>query len=312
MENETDQEVKRTAEDLQTVILTLGQLPVTKIASVSRKVADSTQTTRPGDSDGPMTIDKWAEYLFSGDVPLRSGCIRELTKSLKGNVLDRKYFDDLEKSCLQCLKVQTEPFLFLSAVEGLAMIALAKKELFDKLVEVLKREALRNPPLALQVGEVLSRTCKALGDMAPVYASSLIPILLSTASNSNVDYLIVASSISTAGDLLPLCGFLLHDIQHEVGSAIIGFLSPSNHEDVRLAACGLSRQIFDQLGCKFSTATEGIVLLIYRKLKSTIMDPLISQRIHNAASLALDSIDGAVKEYLTPSTQMQNRIRILD
>ena len=75
------------------------------------------------------------------------------------------------------------------------------------------RQSVKNPSLALKVGEILSRVCSQLGDMAPVYAKDIVPLLLSTASNPKLDSEIVASSISAAGNILPLTGFFLHDIQ---------------------------------------------------------------------------------------------------
>ena len=71
----------------------------------------------------------------------------------------------------------------------------------------------KSPKLTLQIGEILARICSRMGDLAAHYSSIIIPVLLSTASKTNLDELLIASSISAAADLLPLLGFYIHDIQ---------------------------------------------------------------------------------------------------
>ncbi|CBY35605.1 unnamed protein product [Oikopleura dioica] len=313
--SEENPEVMRTAKDILTKVLTFGNTQNKEANEDEKKKEDEAKKKagrRMPSNDKRMTLQTWSEYLDSREIPLRSGAIRELTAALRQNRLTEQQSDKLEKNCMAIVKMQTEPFLFLSAVQALTVFALKRREIFDNLVEFLKNQASQNPALAVQVGEVLSRACKELGDMAPCYASTLIPVLLSLAANKKLDDMVVSSAISAAADLLPLCKFLIQDIEHEIGAAIVGFLSPSNEEGVRCAACLLAKQIFAVIGASFSTLVGGIVLDVYRALKKVVNDPLSSKWLYNDAALALESVDDAVKDYLTPSKKMEKKIQILD
>ena len=85
---------------------------------------------------------------------------------------------------------------------------------------------------------------------------------------------------------------------------------PSNEDGVRCAACLLAKQIFAVIGASFSTLVGGIVLDVYRALKKVVNDPLSSKWLYNDAALALESVDDAVKDYLTPSNKMEKKIQI--
>ena len=209
--SEENAEVMRTAKDILTKVLTFGQANEEKNKEEEEKKARRTRNSPS--SDKRMTLETWSEYLDSREIPLRSGAIRELTTALRENRLTEQQSDKLEQNCMAILKMQTEPFLFLSAVQALSVFALKRREIFDNLVEFLQNQASKDPALAVQIGEVLSRSCKELGDMAPCYASTLIPVLLSLAANKKLDDMVVSSAISAAADLLPLCKFLIQDIQ---------------------------------------------------------------------------------------------------
>ena len=129
----------------------------------------------------------------------------------KSGMLESRFLDKFRKTALDSLN-SGDSFLFLSGVEALATLALKDKKLLEHLMATF-RQSVNNPSLALKVGEILSRVCSQLGDMAPVYAKDIVPLLLSTASNPKLDSEIVASSISASGNILPLTGFFLHDIQ---------------------------------------------------------------------------------------------------
>lgn len=136
-------------------------------------------------------------------------------------MLESRFLDKFRKTALDSLN-SDDSFLFLSGVEALATLALKDKKLLEHLMTKFRR-SVSNPSLALKVGEILSRVCSQLGDMAPVYAKDIVPLLLSTASNPKLDSEIVASSISAAGNILPLTGFFLHDIQVKIIFEFIRF-----------------------------------------------------------------------------------------
>ncbi len=214
--SEENPDVMRTAKDILTKVLTFGNTQNKEANEDEKKKEDEAKKKagrRMPSNDKRMTLQTWSEYLDSREIPLRSGAIRELTAALRQNRLTEQQSDKLEKNCMAIVKMQTEPFLFLSAVQALTVFALKRREIFDNLVEFLKNQASKNPALAVQVGEVLSRACKELGDMAPCYASTLIPVLLSLAANKKLDDMVVSSAISAAADLLPLCKFLIQDIE---------------------------------------------------------------------------------------------------
>lgn len=211
--SEENAEVMRTAKDILTKVLTFGNAQNEKKKEESKKVEKKKERRRPPSSDKRMDLQTWSDYLDSREIPLRSGAIRELTAALRQNKLTEEQSDKLEKNCMAIVKMQTEPFLFLSAVQALTVFALKRREIFDNLVEFLRSQASKDAALAVQIGEVLSRACKELGDMAPCYASTLIPVLLSLAANKKLDDLVVSSAISAAADLLPLCKFLIQDIE---------------------------------------------------------------------------------------------------
>ena len=96
------------------------------------------------------------------------------------------------------------------------------------LIRIFKEN--KSPKLTLQIGEILARICSRMGDLAAHYSSIIIPVLLSSASKSNIDELLIASSISAAADLLPLLGFYIHDIQVRFSGDFIAKKTTSGFE----------------------------------------------------------------------------------
>ena len=66
----------------------------------------------------------------------------------------------------------------------------------------------------------------------------------------------------------------MSNFQNEIGSAICGFLSISNDKLVRLAACGLARNIFDHIGGRISQLTDQIMKDLYRALRTLAYDQM--------------------------------------
>ena len=205
--------VRHVATDLVQLITTGGAF---KPDTIERKKTESVKTEEASPSPelsqrmSKMTISDWSDHLNDPLLPIRAGAIRELTKSLKHGELDKTLIEKLKTSAYISIQ-NSDPFLFLSGIEALATLALQDDEIMVDLIRIFREN--KSPKLTLQIGEILARICSRMGDLAAHYSSIIIPVLLSTASNSNLDELLIASSISAAADLLPLLGFYIHDIQ---------------------------------------------------------------------------------------------------
>ena len=264
--------------------MTLGKLesktenqPEPKLEQVQTKTEPKRQS-----KPQPMNVAQWAQHLFDAELPLRAGAIRELTRHLKRKTLDAQFVAKLRESAMASLS-SDDSFLFLSGVEALATLALEDDELLKHLLQQFRQSARNShtPVRALKFGEILARVCRQLGDLAPRHAVEIVPVLLNCAAAhaKNADATVTASAISAAGSLLPLTGFFLHDIQHEVCSLITGFLALSMDNIVRLAACSLARQIFIEIGGRISQLTDEIMRDLYRQLKRIAYDDLEDQEV---------------------------------
>ena len=174
-----------------------------------------------------MTISDWSDHLTDPLLPIRAGAIRELTKCLKQGGLDKNQTENLKTASYISIQ-NSDPFLFLSGIEALATLSLQDDEIMIDLIRIFKEN--KSPKLTLQIGEILARICSRMGDLAAHYSSIIIPVLLSSASKSNIDELLIASSISAAADLLPLLGFYIHDIQVRFSGDFIAKKTTSGFE----------------------------------------------------------------------------------
>ena len=202
--------VRHVATDLVQLITTGGAFKPDTIERKSVKTVDKEPSPELAQRMSKMTISDWSDHLNDPLLPIRAGAIRELTKSLKHCELDKTLIEKLKTSAYISIQ-NSDPFLFLSGIEALATLALQDDEIMVDLIRIFREN--KSPKLTLQIGEILARICSRLGDLAAHYSSIIIPVLLSTASKSNLDELLIASSISAAADLLPLLGFYIHDIQ---------------------------------------------------------------------------------------------------
>ena len=207
--------VRQVATDLVQLITTGGAF---KPDTIERKKSERPEKVKNVEKVSPelsqrmskMTISDWSDHLNDPLLPIRAGAIRELTKSLKHGELDETLTEKLKTASYLSIQ-NSDPFLFLSGIEALATLALGDDEVMADLIRIFQENKV--PKLTLQIGEILARMCSRMGDLAAHYSSIIIPVLLSTASKSNLDELLIASSISAAADLLPLLGFYIHDIQ---------------------------------------------------------------------------------------------------
>ena len=208
--------LRQLATDLVQLITTGGAF---KPDTIERKKSESVKITNKQEVPpshekiqrmSKMTISDWSDHLNDPLLPIRAGAIRELTKSLKQGELDKAQTENLKTASYISIQ-NSDPFLFLSGIEALATLALQDDEIMTDLIRIFKEN--KSPKLTLQIGEILARICSRMGDLAAHYSSIIIPVLLSSASKSNIDELLIASSISAAADLLPLLGFYIHDIQ---------------------------------------------------------------------------------------------------
>ena len=335
--------IRQLATDLVQLITTGGAF---KPDTIERKKSENVKITKKQESINPeiaqrmskMTISDWSDHLTDPLLPIRAGAIRELTKSFKQGGLDKSQTENLKTASYISIQ-NSDPFLFLSGIEALATLSLQDDEIMIDLIQIFKEN--KSPKLTLQIGEILARICSRMGDLAAHYSSIIVPVLLSSASKSNIDELLIASSISAAADLLPLLGFYIHDIQvrfsgdfiaknrtsgfevptgsvslfcyfqHEIANAVCGFISPMNPKPVRLAACLLARLLIEKSKVSILSVLDETISQLYKTLKRYRDDFLEDEDIREKSALAIESIDDKVKSYLTPKIEMNKKITIL-
>ncbi|KAG9511405.1 Succinate dehydrogenase [ubiquinone] flavoprotein subunit, mitochondrial, partial [Fragariocoptes setiger] len=183
--------------------------------------------------------------------------------------------------------VDEEPYVFLAAINALAELAMSDtKKVLPHLLKLYS-----DPKLGTQervnVGEVLVRLSKDLGQMAPYYAQIVVPSLLNACDDPNE--LIRASSLVNIGQISINLKFALSTYITTILAQIHPILQTDTLQ-VKRAAVDLLRQLLSGLDSASFLNIQREITEIYKILKK-VRQVTLDDTLNLQIQLAIDEIN---------------------
>ncbi|XP_076809191.1 transport and Golgi organization protein 6 homolog isoform X1 [Clavelina lepadiformis] len=245
--------------------------------------------------------------VYDPSPPVRAAAFRFLTDSFKSGLKEAK---DKEESIyrifLERLETENEPFVYLSAVQGLAELANRTKinpgrwkSLLDRLIDEYDKYIGSNDEeadvKAAKLGEVLVRVARQLGDFAPLQSRKLIPVFFRGACSKRPH--VRASCLSNLGELCSKLHHSLSSFSHELSECVCNIARTDQDVIVRRSAIHVIRSLLDALGPRILQVFPDNVKQFYAALKHgyDIDDDDVVQ-LH--AQLALESLDNIMRDVI--------------
>ncbi|KAG8271599.1 Transport and Golgi organization protein 6, variant 2 [Homalodisca vitripennis] len=310
LKSKTDNlELRLLAEEAHEVIMTRGGVKPERKASNVTKKENSTRLDANKPFEKTSTCDEALRDACDPLLPVRGHAILQLGKLLASGDRWAKAKKDQILCIFQENLKQEDSFLYLSAIEGLAVAA---AEFPDSVIVSLTEQFSRNSLAAetrLKVGEALIRVTKLLGELVPVYKTELINAFL--CGTRDEDFLVRASSLSNLGELCRVLGFRVGPIVAEVLDCSRCLVARDPSVEVRRAAVMLVSLLLKGLQKDALVVLQDVLLELYRTLKhiySSDRDDVT--RLH--AQLALEELNSGTLAFLLPAPSMSKRIFVLD
>ncbi|KAL8570495.1 hypothetical protein ACOMHN_034530 [Nucella lapillus] len=205
-----------------------------------------------------------------------------------------------------------DSYLYLAAINGLSALSDSFPEsvlpfLASEFAAFQKLPLTQTAENRLKVGEALMKATRNLGEMIPKYRDLLLGAILTGAHDKDVT--VRASSVSNLAEVCSLLRFSIGPVLHEIVSCCTNSVQ-ADEPVVRQAAAMTLCKLIDGLGKDIFTVLEFVCTELYRLLKKVCaLDPDDTVRLH--ANLALDRLDGIMREYLFPKQTLQKRIQVL-
>nr|XP_060643989.1 transport and Golgi organization protein 6 homolog [Anolis sagrei ordinatus] len=268
------------------------------------------------DSD-PPAIQDLRELLLSAydpDIPTRAAALRSLSR-----LIEQRDPEAL-KTQETLLKVFTEnlehedSFVYLSAIQGMALMSDAFP---DQVLPCLLAQYGSPQPGApkeasvetrMKVGEALMRVTRRLGDMVFLHREDLIHAFLRGAKDPEAA--LRASSLSNLGELCQILRFQLGSVVHEVTSCLIAIVKTDHEAEVRRAAIHVVVLLLRGLSEEALEVLRDVVLGLYRLLKSVLRHEEDGATVLQA-QLALEELDGIMRQLLFPPQVLEKKIQVL-
>ncbi|XP_008553458.1 transport and Golgi organization protein 6 homolog [Microplitis demolitor] len=259
-------------------------------------------------------FDKALQDLADPLLPVRAHGLITLTKLIETS--DSRALD--KKDLVLCLFKENlkdeDSFVYLTAVNGLCAMAL---KFPNQVIEVLVQEFVDMPTRGkgeiapenrAKLGEILVKTTRLLGDMAPAYKSLLINGFLSGVRDQ--DSMVRASSLSCLGELCKVLGFKLGNAITEVLYCVGRIIETDKEQECRRAGVLVINLLIRGLGKDVLTDLGNELLPVYRALKflrDNDSDDVL--RLH--AQLALEELDDIVRDILFTKPRLQKNIYLI-
>ncbi|XP_036962015.1 transport and Golgi organization protein 6 homolog isoform X2 [Acanthopagrus latus] len=250
------------------------------------------------------------------DIPTRAVALRILTQMVKnGNPEAVKAQEEVLQLLLENLGHE-DSFVYLSAIQGLATLADSYPE---KILEKLIKEFQHGPSFPksnkehslearLKVGEVLMRTSRAMGELAPRFGRPLVAILLQGTRDS--DQSVRASSLSNLGELCQRLDYAVGPLAQELSSCLTALIKTEKEAEVRRAAVHVITLLLRGLSNRTTQVLCDVLLDLYRALKWVVRsDPDEVAVLH--AQLALEELDDVMKRFIFPEQKLEKKIVVL-
>ncbi|XP_024858552.1 transport and Golgi organization protein 6 homolog [Kryptolebias marmoratus] len=292
---------------------TISQTPV----SSNSRHAEPSQPSPKGDSDSSnKTFSDWLLEACDPDVPTRAFALRILTQKVQRR--DTEAVQAQENLLLLLLEnlEHEDPFVYLSAIQGLAVLA---ESFPDRILDRLLRDFRLSPSLLssdrersletrLKVGEVLMRTSRAMGELAPHLGRPLVGVFLQ--GTRDPDQSVRASSLSNLGEICQKLDFSLGALAQELSSCLTALIRTEKEAEVRRAAVHVMVLLLRGLSDRTTQVLSEVLLDLYRALKWVVRsDPDEVAVLH--AQLALEELDDVMRRFIFPEQKLEKKIVVL-
>ncbi|KAG8042660.1 hypothetical protein G9C98_005294 [Cotesia typhae] len=255
-------------------------------------------------------FDKALQDLADPLLPVRAHGLMTLTKLIETSdpqAIDRK---DLVLCLFRKNLEDEDSFVYLTAINGLCAMALkfprdVVEILVQEFIDMAERDiAAEN---RAKLGEILVKTTKGLGDMAPAYKNILINGFLCGVRDK--DSMVRVSSLSCLGELCRVLGFKLGHTVTEV-LYCVGKIIETDEQECRRAGVLVINLLIRGLGKDVLTDLGSDLLPVYRALKF-LRDNDNDQVLRLHAQLTLEELDDIVREFLYAKPLLQKNIYLI-
>uniref|UniRef100_H3AEV0 Transport and golgi organization 6 homolog n=1 Tax=Latimeria chalumnae TaxID=7897 RepID=H3AEV0_LATCH len=244
------------------------------------------------------------------EVPTRAAALRTIAHLIEQKNLQAVHCQDKILSVFLENLEHEDSFVYLSAIQGLALLSDVYPErilprLLEKYGESMQGQS---PETRMKVGEVLMRATRALGDMAPYFRDPLVHAFLRGARDADVS--LRASSLSNLGELCQRLCFALGPLLHEVVSCLTAIIKTDREAEVRRAAVHVVTLLLRGLSEKATQVLGDVLRDLYRLLKFVVqVDHDDVAVLH--AQLALEELDEVMRRLLFPEQKLEKKIVVL-
>ncbi|GFO30532.1 transport and Golgi organization protein 6 homolog [Plakobranchus ocellatus] len=209
----------------------------------------------------------------------------------------------------------SDSYIYLAAVNGLAALSdLCPDQVIPCLTSELRSKcggsgSDKTPgDLVLKVGEAVVKATRRLGEVTPKYRDILLSSVLCGCRHD--DALTRASCLSGLAEVCQLLRFALGPVLYEVVTCCRDVISSDPDPEPRKAAAMTFTLILRGLGKDTIMALDSVLLEVYRILKRAVtQDPEEGVRVQ--AALALQELDGTMRELLFAKPELSKKISIL-
>lgn len=261
-------------------------------------------------------ISDWLLEACDPDVPTRAYALRILTQMVQRR--NPEAIQAQEKILTLFLEnlEHVDSFVYLSAIQGLAALADSYP---DRILERLLKDFQHGPSLLssnkersvetrLKVGEVLMRTSRAMGELAPHLGRPLVGIFLR--ETRDPDQSIRASSLSNLGEICQRLDYSLGPLAQEISSCLMSLIKTEKEAEVRRAAVHVIASLLRGLGDKSTQVLSDVLLDLYRALKWVVNSDLDEVSVLHA-HLALEELDDIMRRFIFPEQKLEKKIVVL-
>ncbi|XP_065139412.1 transport and Golgi organization protein 6 homolog isoform X2 [Paramisgurnus dabryanus] len=283
-------------------------------------VSSHSAEPKPGHAGGSVPSSQaFSECLleaYNPDVPTRAVALRSLTRFCRdGDKAALQSKDKLLTVFLENLEHE-ESFVYLSAIQGLAVLAeFYPEQILQRLLAEYHTGPSEGSPkrqcsleTRLKVGEVLMRASRAMGDLAPHYGRRLVGVFLN--GTRDEDSSVRASSLSNLGELCQLLNFSLGPLAQELSICLTALIKTDREAEVRRAAVHVIALVLKGLSDKTTQVLGDVLLELYRALKWVVRsDPDDVAVLH--AQLALEELEDVMKRFIFPQQKLEKKIVVL-
>ncbi|KAG7173508.1 Transport and Golgi organization 6-like [Homarus americanus] len=249
------------------------------------------------------------EDLFSPLLPIRGHALLDLGKLIGKRDEETMTHKEHLLSIFQHNLKEEDSYLYLMAVEGLAVLCDAFP---DKVVEILCQEfsvGNRSVEDRTKLAEALTRATRRLGPLLPHYKNHFINAFLTGVRDKEA--IVRAASLSGLGDVCKVLRLSLGPIVHEVFGVLYDVVKNEDAVEVRRAAVLVVTLLLQGLGHDAFTVLQEVIRDLYRVLRLIhATDPDDVVRLH--AQLAMGEIDTITRQFLLPKLNLTKRIYVTD